>query len=252
MKIRYLSDMHIDINSRHIEGSIFEYFLSKFSKQEADILVIAGDLAELKNAARIELFMDAATATHEYVLWVFGNHEYYTASIFPNGKALDDKIEMWEAYYNNLYILHNSYAIIKDITFYGCTLWSNVPDHRKFTALKYLNDFVYIKDLSIDAYNMLHREQANLLDTISADIVISHHAPHVNSVPPKYVGNDLNCCYYSNTLEKLSNPPKIWIHGHMHSSADYMIGNTRVLANPHGYGLENLDFDFNKIIEFST
>ena len=33
--------------------------------------------------------------------------------------------------------------------------------------------------------------------------------------------------------------PFAWVHGHMHSSADYRIGRTRVLNDPHGYGPEN-------------
>jgi len=28
---------------------------------------------------------------------------------------------------------------------------------------------------------------------------------------------------------------KVWVHGHMHDPVDYMIGETRVLANPRGY-----------------
>jgi predicted NBD/HSP70 family sugar kinase len=31
---------------------------------------------------------------------------------------------------------------------------------------------------------------------------------------------------------------KCWVHGHTHSTHDYMIGNTRVLCNPRGYPRE--------------
>jgi hypothetical protein len=38
-------------------------------------------------------------------------------------------------------------------------------------------------------------------------------------------------------------------HGHIHDSADYRVGATRVIANPHGYGRENAKFDPTFIIE---
>ena len=43
---------------------------------------------------------------------------------------------------------------------------------------------------------------------------------------------------YSSDLNDfiLDNPQiKYWTHGHTHEPFDYMIGNTRVLANPRGY-----------------
>ena len=43
---------------------------------------------------------------------------------------------------------------------------------------------------------------------------------------------------------KIHNKIKYWIHGHMHSNVDYMIGDTRVVCNPRGYSdMENVKFD---------
>jgi len=44
---------------------------------------------------------------------------------------------------------------------------------------------------------------------------------------------------------------KLWCHGHIHKSKDYMIGDTRVVANPYGYYEYeiNPDFDATKVIE---
>jgi Icc-related predicted phosphoesterase len=46
----------------------------------------------------------------------------------------------------------------------------------------------------------------------------------------------------------------LWIHGHIHTSSDYVIGGTRVVANPRGYphkngGQENPSFDPFFIVE---
>jgi Icc-related predicted phosphoesterase len=32
--------------------------------------------------------------------------------------------------------------------------------------------------------------------------------------------------------------PKLWIHGHSHDRCDYLLGTTRVVANPLGYPSE--------------
>jgi len=39
------------------------------------------------------------------------------------------------------------------------------------------------------------------------------------------------------------------LHGHVHRSLDYTIGNTRVVCNPKGYANENPHFDPAMIVE---
>ena len=29
--------------------------------------------------------------------------------------------------------------------------------------------------------------------------------------------------------------PALWVHGHMHDPVDEWVGDTRIIANPHGY-----------------
>ena len=47
----------------------------------------------------------------------------------------------------------------------------------------------------------------------------------------------MNGGYASNLSEFILNHPEIvlWIHGHMHLPSDYLVGTTRVVANPRGY-----------------
>ena len=46
--------------------------------------------------------------------------------------------------------------------------------------------------------------------------------------------------YFCNSLDGdiLESDKTLWIHGHVHSRWDYMIGNCRVVANPLGYPRE--------------
>ncbi len=86
-------------------------------------------------------------------------------------------------------------------------------------------------------------------------VVLTHHAPHIKSVAPRFLDNQLTPAFASDLTELLFMGADLWVHGHMHESFDYCVGNTRVVCNPHGMlhkgsGLsENRNFDPHLIIE---
>lgn len=83
-----------------------------------------------------------------------------------------------------------------------------------------------------------------------ATVVVTHHAPHPGSIAPRYQRDLLTGAFASDCEDLiLAGQPTLWIHGHMHHSADYRIGATRVLCNPHGYGRENPAFNSALIVE---
>ena len=83
--------------------------------------------------------------------------------------------------------------------------------------------------------------------------IVTHHAPHPNSIPPRYATDLLSACYASD-LTRLMGRAGLWIHGHMHYSVDYEVNGTRIVANPRGYphkngGMENGNFNPTFIVE---
>ena len=69
-------------------------------------------------------------------------------------------------------------------------------------------------------------------------VVVGHHAPSKQSTKPRYQNDfHVNGAYSSDLSEFMLDHPqiKVWTHGHTHSNFDYMIGSTRVIANPRGY-----------------
>lgn len=75
-----------------------------------------------------------------------------------------------------------------------------------------------------------------------------HHAPSIMSVAPRYEGDRLSPAFVSDLPDEFFDVPSVWIHGHTHSSADYVRGRCRVVSNPRGYplaggGFENARFD---------
>lgn len=83
-------------------------------------------------------------------------------------------------------------------------------------------------------------------------IVVTHHAPHMNSVHPMYIGaSPINASFASDLSEILQKYDiDVWIHGHTHWTFDYEIHDTRVVCNPFGYysSKEIRDFDPNLLI----
>jgi len=77
-------------------------------------------------------------------------------------------------------------------------------------------------------------------------IVMTHHAPsYLSKLSYIPSGDALLPCYCS-SMENfiLDNNPDIWIHGHIHESKDYKVGDTRVVANPYGYYPADLNEEF--------
>jgi Icc-related predicted phosphoesterase len=67
-------------------------------------------------------------------------------------------------------------------------------------------------------------------------VVVTHHGPQWLSVHPRYRADLLTAAFVSDLSALIMDfQPNLWVHGHVHSSFDYSVGQTRVLCNPHGY-----------------
>ncbi len=89
-----------------------------------------------------------------------------------------------------------------------------------------------------------HKETMRLLKEALASrptekwVVVGHHAPSKISTKPQYERDVIvNGAYSSDLSEFILDHPqiKVWTHGHTHHNFDYMIGSTRIVANPRGY-----------------
>lgn len=66
----------------------------------------------------------------------------------------------------------------------------------------------------------------------------------MNSVPPRFREDVLTGTFASDLSELIDRGrPDLWVHGHVHDSCDYRIGDTRILCNPRGYNDENSNFN---------
>ena len=251
MKLSILSDLHLGVES-------FER-----PRNDADLVVLAGDIARPKAAAAWALGFDKP------VLYVAGNHEFYGSSI--DGAAAELK-NLCAA--THVHVLDRDEIVVGDVRFLGTTLWTDFElfgDARRNSqaaaeATRLIRDFSRIAfgpDGAAFTPNdsaALFRQHAAWLEARLAvphagpTVVITHHAPSPRSIHPRFDGSLLNACFVSD-LERLTGADRVqlWIHGHTHDSFDYGVNGTRIVCNPRGYAKdgvnENALFDANLTIE---
>lgn len=226
LKFALTSDIHLDF---HLKGlsSVIDPIISK--SEEADVLLIAGDLAEFNDKMRgvVRDVLGVFAKHYKYVVAVTGNHEYWHNTfdgVRKFTKELENEIP-------NLIYLDCELTSIKGVKIYGGTLWFPYSEMTHMQEKRW-PDFRLVRGKS-EIYDSSTRFKA-LFPSGNVDLVISHHLPSYNSVGPGYVGDNTNC-FYVNNCEELFPQVKVWVHGHTHDPTSYTFGDTRVLCKPYGY-----------------
>lgn len=236
MKIALASDLHFEFHDD--DGA---WLVARLPA--ADVLVCAGDLttcrAGIPSAAR--LLCDR----YAHVVFVAGNHEHYHSSFHE----VRSELQRASDELGNLHVLDNSICEISGIRFVGTTMWfRRLPGIE--TLQHRLNDFRCIEDASRLLYEENEVACAFLQREVSReDVVVTHHLPSLRSVSPLYVDDPVNCffvCEMEELIERAQ--PKLWLHGHSHSSCDYRIGQTRVACNPYGYAGHSVNPQFSELL----
>lgn len=236
MRIQIASDLHLE----HLVWRFPDF--RGVEPAAADVLVLAGDIAAGTDA--LDLFANWPCP----VIYVPGNHEYYGSSIDQVAAAYVARA----AGASKVTVLDGGVAIIAGVRFVGCTLWTDydlfgeaqravamaacaaiLPDHkviRRSTG----------QEFTPDAARQLHLEQRAWLTHELArpfagrTVVITHHAPSLQSLHPVYAHDPVSAAFISD-LGELLGAADLHVHGHTHHSFDYRVGSTRVIANPLGY-----------------
>jgi Icc-related predicted phosphoesterase len=77
-------------------------------------------------------------------------------------------------------------------------------------------------------------------------VVVTHFAPSLRSVDPRY-GLTPGSAGFCNALDHLLPNATLWLHGHLHCAHDYVHHGCRVVANPLGYARKNEQADFDAL-----
>jgi len=257
MRILVLSDLHRELWRQYaprIDTSI----------SKPDVVILAGDID--KGARSVAWAAENFKGIPTCIL--AGNHEYYGGKIESVQKELRDACAQTE----NVHFLDCDEFILDDVRFLRATLWTDFclfgSDQRQ-AAMRAgeaaMNDYKLIR-LAESGYRKLraadtarfhanHKKwlQDKLMEPFAGKtVVVTHMAPSMKSVASEFESDIVSACYASNLDDLVANAD-VWIHGHMHSTSDYMIEGCRVVCNPLGYmnksgGPENFDWDPNFVL----
>ncbi len=230
-----------------------------------DAVILAGDI----NTGAKAVEWAARTFAGLPVLYVHGNHEGY-------GHNLDEVQQQIQAAClaaGNVHFLNCGEHIIGGVRFLGATMWTDFRlfgDDERQAAMREaearMTDYKrirlankgYRKLRAADTaqFHALHRSwlRKKLAEPFSGKtVVVTHMAPSMLSVADAYSEGQISAAYASR-LDELAQQADLWVHGHMHDSFDYQLGQCRVVCNPCGYmtrggGIENERFDPNFIVD---
>lgn len=251
MKIRLLSDLHTEFRLPYKTHTMSKY-------HGEDVLVLAGDIASgsTNTVDVIKHFLDCG---FPQVVYVPGNHEYY-------GTDFDDFNAKMQAKCSNLpgaHYLNPGTVTIAGVKFVGATLWTNFADNpfSQSAAKHTINDFRMIRGFDVNRCAQTYYKHLDYIvdqyedrDPHQKVVVVTHFLPARECIAPRFRGPDLLNDYFANDLGEfigtMSNTT--WLFGHTHDATDIVLGDTRVVANPHGYYNalnDGVGFDPHKVIE---
>ena len=251
MKIHILSDLHLGFSG-------FEQ-----PRTDADVVVLAGDIARPRAAAEWALGFDRP------VLYVPGNHEFYGGTLQG---TIDELSRLLAG--SHVELLDDTEVVMGGVRFLGSILWTDfrvcgegeAQAAAMAEAQRLMRDFSRIGNDATggpftpqDSAARFAQHAAWLQSRLAAPhagptVVVTHHAPARESIHPRFAGSLLNAGFVSDAEHLLgADRVQLWIHGHTHDSFDYAVNGTRVVCNPRGYAKdgvpENARFDPQLIVE---
>jgi Icc-related predicted phosphoesterase len=254
MKVDIASDLHLEHGYVSLPGG--------------DVLVLAGDVCEavrlqksvnkVRNTEtaddksfRYADFFYSECTKYSKVFYVLGNHEHYHGKFYKTLDIIQQSVP------SHVEVLENRFVDYGGVRWLGATLWTDCNRGDPLTALhlqQSMNDYKVVTNHYPEkgVYHKLtpaktvavHRETQQYFNHVLQEpapgpvVVITHHAPSFRSVNETFRYDTLMNGGYASALDdwiESMGKPDYWIHGHMHDPVDYLMGNTRVIANPRGY-----------------
>jgi len=234
LKIVTYSDLHLEFGSG--------WTLPE--KANGDVMILAGDIITLADYGPLDQILQR---WKKPVLYVTGNHEYYTRSPMSHE---DHKFRAWlDGSHPHVTLLLDEAVSIDGINFFGGTMWTDFDGADQLamhTARTQMNDFRLIQNTDQTPFRpadsvALHQTfVAKLFSWFDRDlrgprVVISHTAPVINP-NTKFKGSPLWPAFNSLDMEKVieDRQPALWVYGHTHECDDQTIGRTRIISNQLG------------------
>lgn len=246
MLILPLSDMHVDGTNYKIP-----------SIGPADVIIIAGDIADGFHKASAWLLEVARAHPTKPIPYVLGNH-----CLSSLGLTIKESYQAYHKLYEqcpNLHLLSAGVCGPRDeyidekakIAFIGDTLWTNFsangdPEYDMRHAQGLMVEYGWVRTnpstlLTPEVVFEMHEEMKILLLERASElkaggykvVLVTHHGIHPLSENTNFLGKPSCSAYCSEVIPSTGNPNiDLVIHGHVHQFKEYFLGNTHVVHNP--------------------
>ena len=281
MKLLILSDLHLELEPFEPPKDV-----------DFDVVILAGDIHSPGSIGIEWARHSDHFGTTKPVILVPGNHEFYRCNMATELVHMREA-----AAGTNVHLLDGDDVVIDGVRFLGCTLWTDfaLPIQTRapvqfatnvkkaMTMVSYsLNDYQLItlpgdaaaepqppaqanreRLMTVHDTLAIHMHQRSWLESKLAEpfdgptVVVTHHAPRRESVAARYAADVVSAGFAPDLPDAFFDVPCLWIHGHVHTSFDYVVGNCRVIANPRGYvretgGPENYWFGPDLVVDLNA
>lgn len=258
VKVLVLSDLHFETGGKPVE----------IYAEQASLIALAGDIDN--GSKGLEWAERLAASYRVPVVYVAGNHEFWGHRL-KLAKELSSLAHQARQRDIPLYFLEQDCTVIetKDgpVRVLGATLWSDFTlygeqskDDFMGQAARKMPDYRFIRTGPFPWQRLKPKQTLDICeDTIKwmwevvvhpfagPTVIVTHTGPSFKSIHENFSTHVLSPVFASDFEEVITfGHVALWVHGHVHHSVDYKVGNTRVVANPRGYdrpGHVNSAFD---------
>jgi hypothetical protein len=213
------------------------------SEERVDAILLAGDLST--EGRTIDVMLDAWQKTGLPVRAVYGNHDFYYATLTERREIDRRRLEHLRAEGANVDILDRKAEVIAGVRILGCTLWTDLDLYPGRSALVRavvaggMNDFRYIREFALVDWLAEHVQDRDFLLTAlekgapEPTLVMSHHLPLVELVHPlRSCGDAISVAMnggFASDLARMIRPHAVaaWLCGHSHDNRSYVLDGFR-------------------------
>jgi predicted phosphodiesterase len=222
-------------------------------KQAAvDFVLLPGDIDVAGRGVRYADAVAQYLGCPVYMCW--GNHDGYGADLellIAEGRRVEAET------HGRVVVLERSRADLvvkgRKVAIYGATLWTDYYLASDLASAmeragRALNDHTRIRfgdewlsprealEIHLETKAWLEKELMSPLGNDDVRVVISHHAPIPEAIPPRYRGDALSPAFASDLRSEIEAwKPDLWVWGHTHNSMETRVGATRMVSAQRGY-----------------
>lgn len=228
------SDLHIEYKNSDVPEPL------DYIKPSADILILAGDIGSFYKIEQLTEFLRKICSHFCLVLYVPGNHEWYTVNgyIPLSRRDLENRMDIIEKSINNLIILNRKSILLGNLCITGATLWTNTEQNKVpsyIVRIHGMNTKDYQDNHNKDLEYIKH--MINYCKNKNHELLIVTHHPPTKKVLENTNKRKKFLYLYASDLDYLldKNFVSTWVCGHIHKNFDFISEKgCRVIGNQKG------------------